>query len=216
MMDRAVPGRFVGRAFGFVMAVATGLVAACVSRPPMTIVSFTLDPPPLKAPVPHPNGVVVSLARVRVAPPYSGTEFVYRLGGHRIERDVYAVFAAPPGWMMTTALRGYLRNADFIGDVVEPGGEVPVRATIEVDVNELYADLPDGKQATAVLAMSFRVYRSPTASKPEKEIFRKTYSRSRDIGERDADDIADAWNKALSEIADEFVSDLRPPLPPAS
>ena len=216
MMDRAVRGRFVGRALVFAVAVAAGLVAACVSRPPMSIVSFTLDPPPLKSPVPHPHGVVVSLARVRVAPPYSGTEFVYRLSGHRIERDVYAVFAAPPGWMMTTALRGYLRNADFIGDVVEPGGEIPVGATIEADVNELYADLPDGTQATAVLAISFRVYRSAVGARPEKEIFRKTYSRSRDIGERDADDIADAWNKELSEIADEFVADLRPLLAPPS
>jgi ABC-type uncharacterized transport system auxiliary subunit len=216
VIDRAVPGRSVGRAFVFVMAAATALLAGCVSKAPMTIVSFTLDPPPLEAPVPHPNGAVVALARVQVAPPYSGTEFVYRLGEHRIERDVYAVFAAPPGWMITTALRGYLRNADFIGDVVEPGGELPIRAKIEVDVNALYADLPDGKQATAVLAMSFRVYRSPTGSKPEKEIFRKTYSRSQDLGEREADDIADAWNKALSEIAAEFVADLRPLLAPAS
>ena len=209
MMDRAVLRR------ALCLAVAVG-AAACVSRPPMTIVSFTLDPPPLEAPAPHPKGVIVSLARVRVAPPYSGTEFVYRLSGHRIERDSYAVFAAPPGWMLTTALRGYLRNADFIGDVVEPGGELPIGATIEVDVNELYADLPDGGQATAVLAMSFRVYRSPTATKPEREIFRKTYSRSLAVEERDADDIAGAWNKALSEIADDFVSDLRPLLPPAS
>ena len=213
MMARTVLNTSVRRAMTLAAALAA---AACVSKAPISTLAFTLDPPPFQAPSPRPGAAVVSLDRVRVAPPYSGTEFVYRLGGHRIERDPYAVFAAPPGWMVTTAIRGYLRNADFIADVVEPGGEVPVRATIEGDVSELYADLPETGQATAVLAMSFRVYRSAVGTKPEKEIFRKTYSRSRPVGERDADDIADAWNRALSEIADELIADLRPLFPPPS
>ena len=39
-------------------------------------------------------------------------------GTHGIERDPYAHFAAPPGWLLTSAIRGYLANADFVRDAV--------------------------------------------------------------------------------------------------
>jgi ABC-type uncharacterized transport system auxiliary subunit len=217
MASARVLGFLRSRAFAAAALAGTALAGGgCVSKPPIDVESYTIDPPALQSPAPRPGASVVSLARVRVAPPYAGTSFVYRLGEHRVERDPYAVFAAPPGWMMTTAIRGHLRNADFIGDVVEPGGEMPVRAAIEADVNELYADLSDGGQATAVLAVSFRVYRSSVGTTPEKEIFRKTYSRKQPLRARDADAIANAWNQELSEIANEFVGDLRSLLPPPS
>jgi ABC-type transport auxiliary lipoprotein component len=209
---RVLRPRSLARAALLVSAVTAG----CVSKAPIDVESYTIDPPARQSPVPRPGAAIVSLGRVHVAPPYSGTSFVYRLGPHRVERDPYAVFAAPPGWMITAAIRGYLRNADFIGDVAEPGGEMPVRAAIEADVAELYADLSDGAQATAVLAVSFRVYRSAVGTTPETEIFRKTYSRKQPLGARDADAIANAWNQELSEIADEFVGDLRPLLAPSS
>jgi ABC-type uncharacterized transport system auxiliary subunit len=195
--------------------VAVCVTAGCVSKPPLDVQAYTIDPPPDRAAVDRTGAVIVSLARVRVVPPYGGTSFVYRLGEHRVERDPYAIFAAPPGWMLTSAIRGYLRNADFIRDVVEPGGEVAVVAVIESEVNELCADLPDGGEATAILTLQFRVYAPASGAMLEKELFRKMYSRRRPLAARDADAFVDAWNQELSEIADEFLSDLRPVLKPA-
>jgi hypothetical protein len=197
------------------LALAAVCAAACVTKAPLAFQTFTLDPPPVSAAVDRVGAAVVSLARVRVAPPYAGTSFVYRMGGHRVERDPYAIFAAPPGWMLTNALRGYLRNADFIRDVVEPGGELPVSLAIEADAGELTADLGDPGSAAAALSLTFRVYAPAAGPALEKELLRKTYSRSRSLSERDADMIADAWNAELSEIADEFLADLRPLVPVA-
>ncbi len=197
------------------LALAAVLVAGCVSKSPISVDSYTLDPPAPSAAVDRAGAVVVSMARVRVAPPYAGTSFVYRMGGHHIERDPYAVFAAPPGWMLTTAVRGYLRNADFIRDVVEPGGEIHVAASIEADAGELCADLAEAGNATAVLALTFRVYTPAAGTTLEKDMFRKTYTRTRSLAKRDAAAIAAAWNRELSEIADEFLADLRPVLMPA-
>lgn len=208
----SMPVRVVSRKALVLAAVCT---VGCVSKAPLSVQSFTIDPPASSAAVDQSGAVVVSMARVRVAPPYAGTSFTYRMGGHRVERDPYATFAAPPGWMLTTAIRGYLRNADFIRDVVEPGGELPVAASIEADAGELTADLAEGGEATAVLAFTFRVYTPSAGVTAEKEMFRKTYTRSRPLAKRDADAIATAWNRELSEIADEFVADLRPVLMPA-
>ena len=197
------------------LALAAVCAAACISKAPLAYQTFTLEPPPVSAAADGVGAAVVSLARVRVAPPYAGTSFVYRMGGHRVERDPYAIFAAPPGWMLTDALRGYLRNADFIRDVVEPGGELPVSLAIEADAGVLTADLGDPESAAAVLSLTFRVFAPAAGAKLEKELLRKTYSRSRPLSERDADVIADAWNEQLGEIVSEFLTDLQPLLPPA-
>jgi cholesterol transport system auxiliary component len=194
------------------LALAAVCAAGCVSKAPLAVQSFTIDPPAPSTAVDQAGAVVVSMARVRVAPPYAGTSFTYRMGSHRVERDPYATFAAPPGWMLTTAVRGYLRNADFIRDVVEPGGEIPVVASIEADAGELTADLAEAGDATAVLALTFRVYTPAAGATLEKEMFRKTYTRTRPLAKRDADAIVSAWNRDLSEIADEFLADLRPVL----
>ncbi len=196
------------------LAVALGS-GGCASKAPLAVQSYTLDPPAPSGAVDRAGAVVVSLERIRVAPPYAGTSFVYRMGGHRIERDPYAAFAAPPGWMLTSAIRGYIRHADFIRDVVEPGGEVPVVLLIEAEASELCADLPEGGEATAKLTLQFRVFAPASGATPERELLRKTYPRSRPLAVRDSAAIAEAWNRELSEIADAFLADLRPLLPPA-
>ncbi len=199
------------------LAAALGIALGsdgCASKASPPVQTYTLDPPVPSVAVDRAGAVVVSLARVRVAPPYAGTSFVYRMGGHRIERDPYAAFAAPPGWMLTSAIRGYIRHADFIRDVVEPGSEVPVVLLIEAEANELCADLPEGGEATAKLTLQFRVFAPASGTTPERELLRKTYARSQPLAARDSAAIAEAWNRELSEIADAFLADLRPLLPP--
>ena len=105
--------------------------------------------------------------------------------------------------------------ADVIRDVVEPGGEVAVVLLIEAEASELCADLPEGGEATAKLSLLFRVFAPASGATPERELLRKTYSRTRPLAARDSAAIADAWNRESSEIADAFLADLRPLLPPA-
>jgi ABC-type uncharacterized transport system auxiliary subunit len=203
------------RAVTRVVAIGGALLAAgaCASRLPRVPETFTLDAPPVPAtPAPGANRVV-ALRPAEVAPVYAGSEFVYRTGAHAIERDPYASFAAPPAWLLTSALRGYLRGADYIRDVVEPGGGVPVDAEIEPALVEIAGDFT-GATPEAVMVVHVRVLAPAPAASPAREILLKTYTARRPISRNTAAAVAAGWNEALAAIAAELLADLRAALPP--
>ncbi len=154
---------------------------------------------------------MLALTRVDVAAPYGGLSFVYRSGDHGIERDPYASFAVSPGWMLSTAIRGYLRNAPFVRDVVSPGTGVPFAASIEAHATELYADL--GSSPVAVLSLQFRVLSSPSSGAPLRELLLKTYTERVALESRTAQAAAKAWNEALASIMKSFAADLERAIP---
>jgi len=193
------------------MLLTLAMAAGCVSKPPLVPQTYAIDPP-AAAPAPAANARTLSLLRVDVAPPYGGPSFVYRTGGHGIERDPYASWAVSPGWMLTSAIRGYLRNAPFVRDVVSPGDGVPVSASIEARAIELYADL--GNPAAAVLTLQFRVLSPPGSPSPVREVLLKIYTEKVPLPQRTAAAAADAWNAALAGIMKTFLPDLQAALPP--
>ncbi len=207
-MTNTVTSRRASAARAIGLAAILG-AAACVSKSPLATRSYSIDPPASRAAAALPGAAIVSLTRVRVAPPYAGTSFVYRTGEHRIERDPYALFAAPPGWMLTSAIGGYLRDADFIRDVVEPAGEIPIAAAIEADATELCAELGTTGDPAAILTLRFRVTRAPSGTTPAKDLLLKTYAQRIPMPQRTAQAAADAWNQALAAIMKEFLADLK-------
>jgi len=209
-MARAGDGGLGGRraALGALVLAAVG----CLGKSALVLQSYSIDPPRPRAAAAAPNGRVLSLARVDVAPPYGGKSFVYRVGEHGIERDPYASFAATPGWMLTSAIGGYLRNADFVKDVVAPGEGIPVDAAIEAHASELCGDLSNPGEPSAVLTLQFRVRAPAAGTAPASEILLKTYTGRVPWPQRTASAAAEAWNRALSEIMTEFLGDLEPAL----
>ena len=185
------------------LLVATG----CLSRPAMVSQSFSIDPPAPQS-TGSPGGVVLALARVDVAPPYSGMSFVYRTGEHGLGRDPYARFAAPPAWLLTAAIRGYLMNADFVRDVVAPGTGTRSQATVEVAVSKLEGELRPGG-SSAVLTLRLRVFSDPGGTDGPSEILLKTYSKTIPISRSTAKDVVNGWHQGLAEIMAEFQADLR-------
>ncbi len=197
-----------------VVLAASLLTGACASKLPRSPQTFTLDPPPPRAAPPAGATRVLALRPADVAPAYSGAEFVYRVGPHAIERDPYASFAAPPAWLLTSAVRGYLRDADDVRDVVEPGEGVPVDAEIEPALIEIAGDFT-GAAPEAVIVVHFRVLAPAPASAAGREILLKTYTGKRPISEHTAASVVAAWNQALAEIMAQFLADLKAALPPA-
>ena len=188
-------------------ALALSAATGCLSRPAMVSQSFSIDPPAPQS-TGSQGGVVLALARVEVAPPYSGMSFVYRTGEHGLGRDPYARFAAPPGWLLTAAIRGYLMNADFVRDVVAPGAGTGSQATIEVSVSKLEGELgPNG--SAAVLTLRFRVFADRDSARGPSEILLKTYSKTIPISRSTAKDVVNGWHQGLAEIMAEFQADLR-------
>ena len=187
---------------------SVALVAAigCLSKPALVSRSFTIDPPAPRSAA-SPGGVILTVSRVDVSPPYSGQALVYRIGEHGFERDPYARFAAPPSWLLTVAIRSYLANADFVRDVVAPGDGARSDATIQASVLQMAGDLR-GSESSAVLTLRFRVLSGP-AVRERPVILLKTYSKSVPIAHSAAQDVVEAWNQGLAEIMAEFQADLQ-------
>jgi len=188
---------------------------ACVTKPALVSQSFTIDPPAPRAAAPAPGGALLSLARVNVAPVYGGVSLVYRVGEHAIERDPYASLAAAPGAVLTTAIRGYLRNADFVRDVVSAGGGLPVAAAIDVSAAQLCGDFENPAEPAAVLSLQFRVIAPAAGTAAERELLVRTYARRLAIPRRTAAAVVAGWNQALGEIMAEFLGDLKAVLTPS-
>jgi uncharacterized lipoprotein YmbA len=188
--------------------VATAMGATgCLSRTALVPSSYSIDPP-AKRSSSSSEGIVLSLPRVEVAPPYSGQSFVYRTGEHGLVRDPYARFASPPGWLLTAAIRGYLANADFVRDVVSPGHGIRSEATVECAVSELAGELrPSG--SSAVLTLRFRVFSNPDGAHQAVEILLKSYSSTLPISPATAQEAVTGWNQGLADIMVEFQTDLR-------
>jgi hypothetical protein len=138
---------------------------------------------------------------------------VYRVGEHGIEHDPYASLAVPPAWILTSAIRGYLLDADFIRDVVAPGEGMPIDAEIEPALTELYGDFSNPAEPAAVLSLHFRVLARASGAAPAGEILLRTYTR-RVPSQRTAAAVVAAWNRALGEIMGAFLTDLKSVLPP--
>ena len=186
----------------FVALVAVG----CLTRPALVPRSYSIDPPAPRSAASS-GGVVLALARVDVSPPYSGQALLYRIGEHGFERDPYARFAAPPGWLLTVAIRGYLANADFVRDVVAPADGARSAATVHAAVLQMTGDLR-GSASSAVLALRFRVL-SGAGPRERSEILLKTYSKTIPIPHSAARDVVEGWNQGLAEIMTEFQADLQ-------
>jgi len=204
------PARRPAAALAFAMALLT---CACASRLARTPQTYTIDAP---APRPAPAATatrVLSLRRVETAPTYAGSELVYRVSEHGIERDPYASLAAPPSEVFTTAIRGYLRDASFVRDVVAPSEGVPVAAAIEPALSELSGDFSNPAEPAAVLTLHFRVLAPASGATPAREILLKTYTRRIPLSQRTASAVVAAWNGALGEVMAEFVADLKGVLP---
>ena len=197
------------------IAAAVLLSAACASKFPRAPQTFTIDPPPGRVVPPAGATRVLALRRADTSPAYAGVELVYRVGEHGVERDPYASFAAPPAWLVTAAIRGYLRNADFVRDVVVPGEGIPVAAEIEPNVLELAGDFTNPSEPAAVLTIHFRVLAPGVGAAPASEILLKAYTKRQALSRRTAAAVVEAWNAALGDIMTEFIADLKAALPPS-
>ncbi len=145
---------------------------------------------------------------MEVAPEYSGEAFVYQTKDHELVRDPYARFSALPSLLLAAAIRGYLANADFLGDVVSPGSELRPQVTVETSALKL-AGILRSTDSSSLLTIRFRVLRNGKDPGLATEILLKTYSAKPNNPRATPKAVVDGWNRALAEIMSDFESDLR-------
>ena len=111
-------------------------------------------------------------------------------------------------------MRGYLRDSEYVRDVVAQGEGLPVDAALEPALLELSGDFSNPAEPAAVLTLRIRVLSGPSAGLTELELLLRTYTRRVPLSQRTAAAVVAAWNRALGEIMAEFLADLKPVLPP--
>ena len=127
----------------------------------------------------------------------------------------YASLAAPPSRLLTAAMRGYLRDSDYVRDVVAPGEGLPVDADARARAaGALRGFQQPGRAGRGPDAAHPRPVRPGAGAAPEREILLRTYTRRVPLSQRTAVAVVAAWNRALGEIMAEFLADLKPVLPP--
>jgi hypothetical protein len=161
---------------------------------------FTIDPPPTSA---RPRTIVVR--KVSVAPPFDGRELVYRTGPHRLERDPYAVLAAPPADLLAEAIRGHFSEPGPADEAHRP------ELLLDVDVAELSGDFVNPDRPASVLIVTFR---ASWAGAGSPVVYRKVCTRRIAIARRTAEAVVTAWNEGLADVLLELERGLDTAPPP--
>jgi len=157
---------------------------------------------------PQSNGAgVLKLAHVNVSPPYDGKGFVYRIAAQNFETDFYNQFLVAPGSMVADELFEALRRAGLFQYVLNSGSAAQPTHFLEATVEELYGDFRSDSGGNAVLAMSFVMSRPPAAT--PRAVFQKQYEKTVPLQARSAEALVQGWNRALEEILDALIADLR-------
>lgn len=202
---------------GAVTALVAASALSCLSRPALVTQLFTIDPPPERAAAPAGRGRAVAVRRVSVAAPFDGRELVYRTGAYRLERDPYAILAAPPAALLAEAIRRHLSQAGFVHEAGAASEAQGNDLLMDVDVRELSGDFVHPEQPAGVIVVAFEI--SPAGA--PAPLFRKAYARRMVLRHRTADAVVTAWNQGLAEMLLELERDLDaalsrrpPPAPP--
>jgi ABC-type uncharacterized transport system auxiliary subunit len=146
------------------IAVAAGLAACSLTRPPVDRATFDLAPARGTPPAGAAKPVALRIRPFRTAAPYDGREFLYRKADGQLVADFYNGFSAAPGELVTAATASWLQASRLFGAVLEPGISADAPYSLEGTVLAVYGDLRDPKDPAAVLDLQvYLVHAAPAA-----------------------------------------------------
>ncbi len=144
--------------------------------------------------------------RVRVARLFEGRSFVYQTADGTAREDFYNQFFTPPGALIREQARGWLVDSGLFGRVVPATVAVRADWLIEGRVSSLYADMR-GDTPRAILQIQWAMLDG--SSRDLEVAFDRSYGGSKELPDRSARTIAEAWSELLAQIMTTFEADLR-------
>lgn len=186
-------------------AVAAGLAACSLTRPPVERATFALAPARTAPAAGAPNAVVLKVRPFRVAAPYDGREFLYRRADGQLVADFYHGFAAGPGELVTAAAADWLKTSGRFRAVIEPGISADAPYALEGALLALYGDLRDPQRPAAVLEV--QVYLVRAASGREIALDRR-YRERVPLADGAPAALAKGYNDALANVLAQLERDL--------
>jgi cholesterol transport system auxiliary component len=149
---------------------------------------------------------VLRVERVRVAAPYDGRSFVYRLSDTRYETDYYNEFVAEPGRLLTGELVRSLGGAHVFTTVVDPAASADAKVRLETSVTELYGDYRDPAAPRAVVRARFLLLEERLES--TGVIGEWNLEEREPLKSGDAAGLVEGWSRAWGKVVSALASDL--------
>jgi cholesterol transport system auxiliary component len=182
--------------------------SGCVSRPALNVQTFDFSIPALRATNGVPNGSVLEIRILQIAPPFDGRSLIYRTGEFSYQRDPYAEFLGLPAEGMVGPVSEMLRRDGGFSEIVQPGSAAKPDTFVEITINQLYGDIRKPRSPYAVMAMQL-TFMDATNGLPGKVIIQRNYSSRIPMNLTTPAALMEGWNQALVGILAESASDFR-------
>lgn len=183
-------------------------LGGCLSRPSLKTQTFAFSVPLMVTTNGAPEGRVLSIRTLQIAPPFDGRSLVYRTGDYSYQRDPYAEFLSSPAEELIPSISGLLSANGCFSAVVGMGSAVIPNTLAEINISQLYGDIRTPGSPYAVLAMQV-VFVNAKSGIPGQVILQRSYSRRIPVNSATAAAFMKGWNEALVQIFGEVASDFR-------
>lgn len=183
-------------------------LAGCLSRPPLSIHSFSFSPLPGRAAAATRTDRVLVIRRLTISAPFDNQSFVYRIGEYSYETDPYAQFLALPRECLLAAIRTDWKRDGAFRDVLDEASALRPNMIAEISVSQLYGDFRKLTEPASVLAMHFIFFAVRDDGQPGKVLLQKSYQQRIPLKQRTAAQVIAGWNQGLQKILTAVGEDL--------
>lgn len=180
------------------IAVAAGLAACSLTRPPLERATYDLAPARGTPPAGATKPVALKVKPFRTSAPYDGREFQYRRADGQLVADFYNGFSAGPGELATAATAEWLRASGLFGAVLEPGISADAIYSLEGSVLAVYGDVRDPQRPAAVLEVQTYLIRAAPAGR--ELVLDRRFAERVAVAEATPAAFAKGYTEALARI----------------
>lgn len=171
---------------------------------------YMFEVPPVDVKYPPVKDAVVEITRFNVSPGSDGKEFIYRTGELKYDSDFYNQFFRPPGAMLTEVTVRWLNDAGLFQDVFGSVTQADANYFIEGNVIRMYGDFRSSPRAVMEIQFLLLKYTDDSSYDDNtKIVLARNYSSEIPIASTSPKDLMQGWNKALGEILNAFLGDMK-------
>ncbi len=192
------------------LCAALALVAAAgcssMSQPFPEKALFAIDAGQPDGPVADGCPYALRVRTLRVAEPFDGRAFVYRLGPSQYKTDYYNGFVGSPDQLLTGEMIGYLAESRLFAAVIDSAGEGDHQYVLDGSVSELCGDYAKVGSPRAVVAA--RIFLFDDRQAITRVVFQKVYRKEAPLDGATPEALAAGLGVAYGQLLAELTADL--------
>jgi len=185
-----------------------GALAGCEAMsqpfPDKDFYAIEVGAPP--APAAKQSNAAVRVRRLRIAQPYDGRAFVYKVGPSKFKTDYYHGFITSPDHLLTGELVKWLTASRLFAAVMDSAGEGEHQYVLDGSVSEFCGDYADPKAPKAVVKARFFLLDDSGAD--TRVVFQKAYGKEVAVDGKTPEAMAAGLGAAYRQVLTELTADL--------